>query len=970
MSLLIEIRQAALRKEIDAQLFVQLAEQMLAQGQEQQLRQFLAHHGLLTHHLTVTGVRASELSGGTSSLDHSSAGGSFEHTGYSQTGTSQAGASLDSSMMEGSGPWGAGASQEGRERGWQGRHGVPQVLALNEDVIAISAQLAARSTGPSRAPDKYEVMEEIARGGVGAIHMVRDRDLMRRLVMKTLIEGNSVSPYVKAKFVEEAQITAQLEHPNIVPVHDFGYFSGGEIFFTMKLISGRTLREIVRGLRRDTGQMRAQFPLTRLLGVFVQVCQAIRFAHSRSVLHRDIKTSNVMVGDFGEVLVLDWGVAKVIGRSEGAQIGEDDVETLRSQSEDATMVGLVTGTPAYMSPEQAMGQVDTLDERSDIYALGALLYEILCWRAPFRGKDFRQILAQVLSDPPIPPSRRAPDNTIPLLLEQLCLHCMAKQPGQRPASVVEVIETVELYLAGVEDLDRRHRLSRTRYEEALNLVASHRQARAQVAQQREALVDLEWRLTGWAPIEHKRAIWAKQAQLQSLETLMRHSFFDAAQALMAAVSLDEGNQDAHNELARLHWSHYREALEAGDEPTAAESLRLVQAHNRGLFDDLLQAHGRLSLHAQPEGAQLAVARYREVDRQLVPERPVHISQSPLHQLKLDQGSYLITLRQPGFRDIQIPARIRQGEITQVSARFATEAQLGPQFVQVSAGPFVMGGDDACAAARHRRVIDVPEVWIARYPVTCAEYLAFLQDLDRIDRGRAQASVPRLQARSGPLWQRDAQGQIALPSADAEGYAWHPHWPVFGISFADALLFCRWYSQRAGFTVRLPTESEWEKSARGTDGRFYPWGDHFDAGFCHMAASKPGRAQPARVGQYPSDRSPYGLLDVAGLVREYTTPDGHPQGLAAPGQPPLVVVKGGAYSTTSDVGCRLSHRLFVPVDQPHLDYGFRLARSPEVGAAAPLPSGGGAAPQPTGAPTPRRTSLADVDQDRLFEDDDW
>ena len=923
MDLLIKIRQAALRGEIDADLFVQLCERLLAHGQVEPVRAVLQARGLLMHHLTVTGVAAPEgLRGPTGPLPNSSLPGQslLGGPGLSQESWSQ---SAEGSLVNE-----PGASHEvvgDAQDAWRKAAAVPEALELNDNVLEVSERLAARSQGESRAPEKYTVLGEIARGGVGAIHMVRDRDLMRRLVMKTLIEGHEVSPYVKAKFVEEAQITAQLEHPNIIPVHDFGYFSGGEIFFTMKLVSGRTLKDIVRALRKSEGDARVEFPLARMLGVFLQVCQAIRFAHSRGVIHRDIKTSNIMLGDFGEVLVLDWGVAKVLARAEAPGA---EVATMRSQSEDATMVGIVTGTPAYMSPEQAMGQVDAVDERSDIYALGALLYEVLTWRAPFRGKNFRQILAQVLANAPVMPTERAPENTIPLILEQLAMRCMAKRAEDRPQDVREVIDTVQHYLSGVEDLDRRHRLSQRRLEEGIELIEAYRRTRGRVAELREGLFDLEWQITGWADADRKRELWARQAEVAEFEERMHARFSEAAQALMGAIGFDPENRDAHNELARLYWFRLREAEEKGDEAGVIYHRRLVEAHNRGLFDDLLKGEGRLIVRSEPAGATVTLSRYLEVDLQLTPLMDQEIGRTPLHNATLAHGAWQVTLSLPGYRDVVLPARIERGEVTDLVGRFFTEAELGTHFLQVPAGPFIMGGDDACTAARHRRVVNVDEVLIARYPVTCGEYLAFLRDLDRIDQGRAQARMPRLKARAGLLWARDANGQIALPAVDSEGFNWHPHWPIIGISADDAATFCRWYTQRTGLAVRLPTEPEWEKAARGADGRFYPWGHRFDAGFCHMAGSRPGRPMPDRVGQYPTDRSPYGLLDAAGLVREYCLPEAN-QGAAER----TVVVKGGSYATTSDLACRVTHRLLVPSDLPHLEHGFRLARTPPVVAEA-------------------------------------
>jgi serine/threonine-protein kinase len=885
MDLLQRIREAAREGRLDSALFVRLSERLLAAGHGAVLRTVLEEASLAA---PPHAPRAT-LPGETGELPAMS--------------VDFAGQSMESEGPSLSGEWRSAPSEAG--------------LQLDSNLLTRSDLLRAAAVVDSKPPDKYDLLDELARGGVGHITLVRDHDLMRRLVMKTLIDGHKVSDYVRQKFVEEAQITAQLEHPNIIPVHDFGLFTGGEIFFTMKLVQGRTLKEVLRGLRRGDPMMRMEFTLVKLLGLFVQVCQAIRFAHSKGVVHRDIKSSNVMIGDFGEVLVLDWGVAKVIGRDEAVP---DQVATIRSQSEDATMVGVVTGTPAYMSPEQAAGKVQEVDERSDVYALGALLYEILTYRPPFRGKNFRQILAQVLTQMPVPPSKRAPQNNVPPALEAIVEKCMQKRPEDRYADALTIIDTVQAYLEGVEDLDRRNRMSETKLHEGIELVEQYRRARGKVSELREALMDLEWQVEGWAPAERKREVWARQTELSEFESQMHQRFSAAAQALMAAVGFNPDNDDASNELARLYWFRLREAEQSGDEGQTIYYRALVEAYNRGLFDDLLRGEGRLIVRSQPAGASIRASRYLEVDLQLTALTEEVLGRSPVNNVPLGHGSWQLTASAPGFRDVICPAQIERGEITDVVFRFFTDEQIGRHYLYIPGGSFTMGGDDACASARHRRIVHVDDVFISRYPVTCGEYLAFIRDLARVRPEAAAARVPRLKRDAGHLWSRDEGGQWVLPEEDTEGLHWHPHWPVFGISFEDAQMYCAWYTKRTKVPIRLPTEAEWEKAARGPDARLYPWGSRFDATFCRMAESRSGQPSPERVGQFPSDRSPYGVFDMAGLVREYCdSPYGH--------DPDLVVVKGGAFDTTSDVGCRVTHRIATPRGVPKMAHGFRVARTP-------------------------------------------
>ncbi|MGE3853295.1 MAG: WD40 repeat domain-containing serine/threonine protein kinase, partial [Planctomycetota bacterium] len=242
---------------------------------------------------------------------------------------------------------------------------------------------------------RYDIRDEVGRGGMGRVARAFDHRTRREVALKQLLKADAVE--ARARFLEECQITAQLEHPGIVPVHDLGIDESGRMYLSMKLVRGRSMKERVDEARAaiDDGKpLESAWPLTRRLEAFRKVCDAIAFAHSRGVIHRDIKPDNVMLGDFGEVLVMDWGLARIVGTPET----HHDRLVLSDRHDNATartLDGAVAGTPAYMSPEQARGDIEQLDERTDVYALGAILYELLTLTAPFRGPTSWDIISDV-----------------------------------------------------------------------------------------------------------------------------------------------------------------------------------------------------------------------------------------------------------------------------------------------------------------------------------------------------------------------------------------------------------------------------------------------------------------------------------------------------------------------------------------------------------------------------------------------
>jgi|GEM_PF-543400 len=346
---------------------------------------------------------------------------------------------------------------------------VAGVTLPGTEPIAESAEPLAQGGTSAR----YVIEREIARGGMGAVLLATDKNVRRRIAMKVILKADRVDNDQLSRFIAEAQVTGQLEHPNIVPVHELGLDDSQNVFYTMKLIGGRTLKAILHDIAEGDKATIKEFTLNRLLTVFQKICDAMAFAHASKVIHRDLKPENIMVGDYGEVLVVDWGLAKVIGVDEdnNAVTASADlaVETVRgdeSAAYDQTIQGQVMGTPAFMPPEQALGQMNTLGPAADIYSLGAILYNILALRTPVQEKTLDELLSRVsqgyldgltvtgaqahkaaadISSIALP---HCPNQRIPAALIAVTMKALSKETNDRYADVPSLKAEIDQYLRG------------------------------------------------------------------------------------------------------------------------------------------------------------------------------------------------------------------------------------------------------------------------------------------------------------------------------------------------------------------------------------------------------------------------------------------------------------------------------------------------------------------------------------------
>jgi serine/threonine-protein kinase len=306
---------------------------------------------------------------------------------------------------------------------------------------------------------RYQLLEEIGRGGMAAVLRARDPHLGRDLAVKVMRADAHDKPELLHRFVEEAQVTGQLQHPGTVPVHDIGLLEDGRPFIAMKLVRGRTLVALLEERASPADN------LARFLGIFGQVCQTLAYAHSMGVLHRDLKPSNIMVGAFGEVQVMDWGLAKVL--RPGDQLADDaktllsTIRTLRTDTDQAqSFVGQALGTPAYMAPEQARGEVDRLDERCDVFGLGGILCEILTGQPPFTGSSVHEVVGRARAADLTDTFRRLDGCGAEGELVRLARACLAPAPTDRPRDAGAVAAAVTAYQDSVAQRLRQAELER------------------------------------------------------------------------------------------------------------------------------------------------------------------------------------------------------------------------------------------------------------------------------------------------------------------------------------------------------------------------------------------------------------------------------------------------------------------------------------------------------------------------------
>ena len=754
---------------------------------------------------------------------------------------------------------------------------------------------------------RFELQGEIARGAMGRILAGWDLHLGRPVAVKVL-RKTGARDLDRVRFLEEAQVTGQLQHPNIMPVYELGRLRD-QVAFVMRRVEGRSLKAIISALRKGDLDTRAQFGRMRVLNVFHQLCMAVAFAHTRGVVHRDLKPSNVMVGDFGEVVLLDWGLCKVVGQA---------TRSTRSTSDRwKTVHGQIIGTPAYMAPEQAMGLIEQVDARTDVYGLGAILYHLLTLRPPFSGKSNREIVNRVLKEAVVSPRQRAPSEEIPEEVEAIILRCMARDPNGRYVHARALADAVGEFLESTSTTGVG--LPRTRdvgplVREGVTAITRHQTLLEDAALVADTLETARAKVGPTDPPAAKQPAWEAEARLRALQIEVADAFGHAVSALTRATALAPDNTEARKLLCDLYLGRHDQALSRGDRARCAYYRRMIATVDDGRYADVVSGQGSIHVDIAPRGATVWLWRYVERSRRLTAANERDLGPAPIKLEQLPAGVYRLTARAADCETLTTTLVVQPGRCTRLRLRMLRAGAIPPGLVHVPAGTYRSGNPHDAFSTPAEQAL--PDYLIGVHPVTCGQYLDFLQHTAARDPLEGRRRLPRSHDGRVPAWPMGPDGSVRLPGHHDPGGAWSPEMPVVCITMDDAAAYCRWLADVTRRPVRLPTEEEWEKAARGTEGRTWPWGELWEPAY---AAGPETWVQPwpPRVGHFPEDLSPYGAGDFAGGVREWTAS-------VELGGTPRVVVRGGSFLAGDTGGRPLWARDLLGPEQLAPDVGFRVA----------------------------------------------
>ncbi len=802
------------------------------------------------------------------------------------------------------------------------------------------------------------VIDKLGSGGSGEVTESYDEILGRSVAVKTLHDDLKEQPKLVERMIREAQAAAQLEHPNIVPIYALGVSPTKGVYFTMKRLRGDSLRHIITQLAFKNPAYTWEYTPSRRLSIFIRICQGVSYAHSKGILHRDLKPENIRIGNYGEVTIIDWGLVREMVKKPSSKEHEKDKHAKQQTQTRAfgftateydlaskiiadsnpTIDGELSGTPRYMSPEQADMQNSELDKRSDIYSLGVILYELLTCFNPFYDKKTEdEIIDAVTHGNYLKPRQFATAENVPVELEAICLKALDLNKEMRYQTVDDMLRDIYAHQEGrpvqaykgnvftnFHKLLKRNPIRSAIFLSTLISVflftgimhaVRSSQYNSVLRQVKDAMKD------AYSKQEIMQThLESKSGTLDmsspTIKTLQRNIDYqlDTATRILSSIPESHVMVPHYREQILLHRLRY-DALNMrldeinkdinlvseffGNDPRdysseLSEAIRIAKDALYGVCsiasldttpyksevriqrlhigeDGVIRGNDFISLRdfaskdsnsdssdkpkESGDGEQTEATATDDTSKT---GQDNYTATTPITSFNLEKGIYYIQLKTENGMELSIPIFLRHAEARDILIKIPKAIPEGT--VYVPEGKFMKGGANGGTET-------LPAFFIGKQEVTFAQYMAFWKSLK--DDSLKKEYIAKIQFRPEDDVQDAWDGDCKLISP------LNPDLPVIGVSQKAAAAFCDWHGKQIGRECRLPTASEWEKAARGPDGRRYPWGELFSAEYAFTientaASQKYGHI--AKGGCFSLDCSPYGAMDMAGNAREWTSSD--------------------------------------------------------------------------------------------------
>ena len=824
-------------------------------------------------------------------------------------------------------------------------------------------QLQAKIVQPdwSKIEGSFSNLSVIGLGGMGTVFAAKDALFYRNVALKIMRTDLRTNNKNVDSFIREARITAQIDHPNIVPVYNLGIFKEVGPYFSMKKVEGITLAKVLKELESNDEEMEKKYTLRRRLEIFLSICNGAAFAHSKGVIHCDLKPGNIMLGNYGEVFIMDWGMA--VYRSDKDLSSHNTKIDLREISDSefehtANITNTINGTPAFMAPEQIFGKTDSIDEQTDVYALGVILYTLLtCTQSPFPPKlAAKKIFEKALSGDFLPPRKRSPKRQISRELEVVCLKAMSPYKHERYANVIALMQDVrnildmhpvEVYnspLLNFVKYCRRHPMIPTVLFCSLiilsvfySYISINRMLTANtlsnvltITLDESSLMFARVRMNMKRNMEVSHSVnYDMQSEENSdFETKNYTAKLDlnCSHAINTLIQLNQvatGKKYLPVISQTLYFCiHYSLLTRNSDNILKIQTIDdgLVYTAYKAIISKDPVLRRKLQLVALNSGVvkfrtnnkNLNVYITKQIDQDIsfsaadnsgdVPEKKSEmIVYYGAFEANLKAGEYSLLVSADGKRNITIPITIEAGENVELDFEFP---EVIPQdCVYIHPGHYLSNISHQYSYGKR---IYIDGYFLLEREVTIGEYFEFWRQIS--DRNLKNSYNPNL------IYYQNGKYIIRKLFRDNNTISapYRKEMPIVGISVAGAEAFCKYMSGKLGMKCRLPYFHELEKAARGTGRRIYVWGNRFYHNYALLASNSDINKYPfgAQPKSFPHDYSLYGVYDLAGNVRELVQLKNNADKFA---------VYGGSYRNTANFAkCGTLSRLA----ENRIDVGMR------------------------------------------------